>query len=230
MPHPQTDTILPVKPRRLEEKNAISYLNYLNEKIEKRESNEGDLFWNDGKTFASLLMATLLSNTHHSLKMYCTGLRPGILCGKKEGDGKGFEGAYWEVFKTFFTRSNIDKIETVNNIPPIQILIQTDRWKDNLPFKRVFDCQNQCPGKIEIKRIKKSGIQKMFGWLNNTNTIGKNNFAIFDNHAYRIEYDPDRFLANGSFYDKNMCKYLGIIFDKEFANSDPVINPLIGRR
>lgn len=206
-----------VSPHRSEEKQSSDYIEYLNNKVKNRIKNKGDLFYNEGKTYASLLMATLLSNTHDSLKMYCTGLRPGILCGKHEGDGLGYEGAYWEAFKEFFTEYNINNFKG-----KIQILIQTKKWLHNLPFKKVFECKRKCPGKIEIGWIRKKGIGNLFAPLNYCRGLGKNNFAIFDERAYRIEYDPDRFLANGSFYDPKMCSFLAGIFDEEFKNSQQI--------
>lgn len=213
------EIITVVKPIKPEEISATGYIDYLSEKIEHRKENEGDIFYNDGKRFASLLMATLLQNTHESLKMYCTGLRPGILCGKKEGDGRGYEGAYWDAFKNFFSDKN--EIFKKNGTNKIQILIQTKKWLHYMPFKKVAKCMENHPGYIQVRHIRKNGIAHLFDYLN-IDKGGKNNFAIFDDKAYRIEYNPDRFFAEGSFYDPKMCKYLGGIFDYEFENADIV--------
>lgn len=218
-----TETIIPVTPKKIEESTSVNYLKYLSNMIEERKENEGKLFYNEGKPFASLLMATLLKNTHTSLKMYCTGLRPGILCGKDEGDGKGYEGAYWEAFKEFFTTSNIKNYSK----NAIQILVQTDKWKENLPFRRVFECQKEYPEQVSVRIIKRSSIRYLFGLLNDTVRLGKNNFAIFDGTAYRMEYNPDRFLAKGSFNDPKTCSFLSDLFDEEFCKSEIVINPLL---
>ncbi|GEM_PF-3438340 len=217
-----SDVIKKITPIKLEEKNAEEYIKYIQNLADKRDPS--DIYYNEGKPYASILMATLLCNTHTSLKMYCTGLRPGILCGKYEGDGKGYEGAYWTAFKDFFTESNIKKIS--NKHGKIQILIQKKNWIGNLPFKRVFDCQKKCPGTIEVRWIKKKGISNLFSILHNNNSIGKDNFAIFDGRAYRIEYDPDRFMASGSFNDVEMCTFLSKIFDKEFESATEITSPL----
>ena len=202
-----------VAPKTEKERKSVEYLSYLGKMFKDREQHEGELFYNSEDVFASLLMAALLKNTNHSLKMYCTGLRPGILCGRREGDGLGYEGAYWEAFKDFFSEKNIRKFSPGS----IKILIQTDRYKSYLPFRKVFKCMENCPGIIEVKLIRKNGIRDLFRFLN-TGGLGKNNFAIFDDKAYRIEYDMDKYLSSGSFYDPEKCKILREMFDKEFKD------------
>lgn len=213
----QVVNLIDVSPVKREEEEISDYLDYLNNLAkESREGKSGETFYNKGEAHASLLMAKLLANTEKSLRMYCTGLRPGILCGKNEGDGEGFEGAYWKTFKDFFSKTNLAKFKRGS----IKILIQRKDWIRNRPFAIVREAQKCYPDIIEIKWIRHNSI----GWISkllrgNGSCLGKNNFSVFDNRAYRIEYDQNNYLATGSFNDLEMCRQLSYIFDREFKRA-----------
>lgn len=205
--------IVKITPVREEERKSSDYLKYLEDCVNDRIDNPRKIVYNEGKPYASLIMATLMKNTHKTLLMYCTGLRPGILCGKQEGDGKGYEGAYWDVFKSFFKEKNVNKLEG------IKIMIQNNKWIDNMPFKVVRNCKNNCPGKIEVRKINNKGIRNLSKLLQ---IDGKTNFAVFDGTAYRIEYDPDHYLASCSFNDPEMCAFLSKTFEEEFNKAEMI--------
>ena len=86
------------------EKELESYHSYLNG-LASQDPTSSDIFSNKGVAHASILMATLMANTDHKIDMYCTGLRPGILCGRDENDPDGFKGAYWEEFEKLISDS-----------------------------------------------------------------------------------------------------------------------------
>lgn len=196
-----------------DETNLKSYQDYLTG-LAQQEPVSSEIFTNQGKGHASILMATLLSNTEHSLDMYCQGLRPGILCGRKEGDGEGYEGAYWDEFKNFF-REKITSKEFANN--SIRILIQSEKWLENAPFKEVSDAlkKEETRDKISVRVIRKDDKE----WIEDS--LGKKasinyNFSIYDNKAFRLEYEPDEYHAIGSFNSPSWCDLLSRMFIRSY--------------
>lgn len=167
-------------------------------------------------------MATLLANTEHKLKMYCQGLRPGILCGKNEGDGEGFEGAYWEVFKTFFSETLKSKHNDFQE-DCIRILIQDTKWLNNQPFNIISKALNDpiTASKIVVKKIRDKEREKIESILGNEN-YSNYNFATFDDKAFRLEYEPNEYKAMGSFNNPSWCTTLNTLFDYAFNNAEDI--------
>ncbi len=213
-----------VKPRSVElikdeEKKISFYQTYL-DNLAQGDSVSSEIFRNKGEAHASILMATLLANTVESLKLYCRGLTPGILCGKNENDGTGFEGAYWYEFKRFFDNT-IKSVRFQNN--SVQILIQEDRYLDNQPFLKVKQALQdpETKNKIKVKKITSDLKKEIDSFLGNSK--GENyNFAIFDGRAFRLEYNPDTYQAIGSFRSLSWCDLLGALFDKAFDQAEEI--------
>jgi hypothetical protein len=213
-----------VKPRSVElinekEREIKFYQTYL-DKLAQGKSISSEIFTNRGEAHASILMATLLANTTNTLKLYCRGLTPGLLCGKTEGDGEGFEGAYWAEFKQFF-QSTIKSERFGTN--SVEILIQEDKYLEYQPFQTIKQAlQNEAiKSKIKIKKItdgSKKDIERVLG-----NGNGENyNFAIFDGHAFRLEYNPDDYQAIGSFNNPTWCNLLTKLFDSAFSKATEI--------
>lgn len=217
------------KPRSVELKNEKerkigSYQIYLNE-LAQGDSISSEIFTNRGEAHASILMATLLANTTKSLKLYCRGLTPGILCGKDEGDGTGFEGAYWNEFKRFFQETIMSNTFGPNSV---EILIQEQKWIYNQPFNIIKKSMlnSSVKGKIKVKQIAYNSKDQIEAYLGRKNgTImksGNYNFAIFDGKAFRLEYDTKDYQAIGSFNNPSWCSLLTALFDYAFYNAKEI--------
>ncbi|MBO4876037.1 MAG: hypothetical protein J5542_12100 [Bacteroidales bacterium] len=207
-----------VKPRSVELKNDEEreikfYQKYL-DGLAQGSSVSSEIFTNKGKAHASILMATLLANTTKKLKMYCKGLTPGILCGKKEGDGDGFEGAYWAEFKYFFK-------EKIKSIEKVEILLQEKTYLSNEPFKIIEKACEENKNKIEVKKITPESKEKIEKFLGNENGE-EYNFAVFDDRAFRLEYKPEDYQAIGSFCNPTWCKMLSQLFDYAFKDAEDI--------
>lgn len=204
-----------------EEKDLQYYREYL-DGLAKKNPVSSEIFTNKGKVHASILMATLLINTEHRLDMYCQGLRPGILCGRDENDEDGYRGAYWKAFKDFFNtsiKSNEFKERSV------RILIQDDQWINNMPFKEVGKALRDdiTKDKVIVKHILPQArdlIEKSLGKKEDTNY----NFSIYDDRAFRLEYEPNEYLAIGSFNDPSWCNLLREMFDYAFNSAQDITN------
>jgi hypothetical protein len=213
-----------VKLIREEEKNNSSYQRYL-DGLASTNPPSTEIFSNKGEAHASILMATLIANTEHNLDMYCTGLRPGILCG--EGDD-GFKGAYWEEFQHFFN-------ETIKSDAfgdeSVRILVQTTEWIDNPPFGVVSNALNDpvTRDKIKVKLISeesKGQIEKILGKQKGEN--GNYNFAIFDRKAFRLEYEADSYRALGSFNSPSWTRILTNMFNVAFIKAVDITSLVAG--
>lgn len=199
-----------------EEKKIGYYKDYL-ENLVNQDPPSPDIFSNRGAAHASILMATLMAHTEHKIDMYCTGLRPGILCGKDENDPKGFRGAYWEEFKRFFS---VTLKEKTYGRECIRILIQTEEYLENAPFHEVSKALNNVDtrNKIIVKRLADGWKEKI------ENTLGKEgnnlkfnyNFAIYDNMYFRLEYEADSYRALGSFRNDPLRERLSKLFEDAF--------------
>lgn len=205
------------KPRSVElineKEHAIKYYQAFLDRLAQGDTISSEIFTNRGEAHASILMATLLANTTKKLKLYCRGLSPGILCGKTEGDGNGFEGAYWNEFKSFF--KDRKKYESIQ----VEILIQNTKWLYNMPFNIISEAIKT--SKIQVKKIKDDSKKRIESLLGNAN--GENyNFAIFDEKAFRLEYNPNNYQAMGSFHNPSWCRLLTYLFDEAFQKADPI--------
>ena len=218
-------TIMPqrnsVELKQKEELDLASYQSYLY-RLASQDPTSSDIFSNKGLAHASILMATLMANTEHKIDMYCTGLRPGILCGRDENDPNGFKGAYWEEFKKFFSETIRSKDFPENSI---RILIQRDDWIDNAPLRLVGNAlrDNSTRNKIKVKIItpeSKQQIENALGKPDNDNV--NYNFSIFDDKAFRLEYEADTYRALGSFNSSSWSKMLSKMFEDAFEKANDI--------
>ena len=211
--------------KRREEEDIKYYQEYLEKLAEKRfddlkhgKDGSYEIIENKDKARASIFMATLLANTTKTLKLYCRGLSPGILCGETEEDSKGFRGAYWEEFKKFF-ETTID-----TKVFAIQILLQSREYLGNLPFKKIKEASERINNsKIQVRAIRSDDKEKIDNELKKRKRGHDYNFAIFDGRAFRLEYDPDEYMAIGSFSSPSWCAELNMLFDDAFKNADRII-------
>lgn len=208
-----------VKLEKSEERALQYYLDYL---IGLANKKSVEIFSNKGEAHASILMATLLANTEKSVSMYCQGLRPGILSGENDEDPKGWNGAYWAEFKKFFDKTIKSAAFGSNSV---RLLIQSENWLKNQPFKIVAKSlqDNETKDKIKVKIIKPENRDMIENLLGKKN--GKNinyNFSVFDNKAFRLEYDPDEYRAIGSFDDVAWCNLLNNLFEKAYKQADDI--------
>lgn len=204
-----------------EDEKKLSYYREYLLKLKREQSNE--IFTNKGEAHASILMGTLLESTRKSLSMYCVGLRPGILCGRLEeqGNENGYQGFYWKVFKHFFTETIKEERFKEESI---KILIQDDKYLQYQPFKIVknaYDCP-ETKRKIVVKKITESCESRIKKILGGDESTDKFNFSVFDDDKFRLEYDPDNYMAIGSFNDKSWNKILKQLFDEAFDSAVPV--------
>lgn len=216
-----------VKLIRDEEKKLSSYQKYLDELASKNPPST-EIFSNKGEAHASILMATLIANTEHHLDMYCTGLRPGILCGSNNND-KGFRGAYWEEFQRFF---NDTIASDAFGDGSICILVQKKDWLNNPPFGVVGNALRnpETSNKIKVKLISeesKGQIEKILGKQKGKN--GTYNFAIFDHMAFRLEYEADSYRALGSFNNTSWTRILTNMFNVAFDKAVDITSLVAGR-
>lgn len=207
-----------VEPIRQEEKDIASYKDYLNRLAQQNPASQ-DIFTNKGEAHASILMATLMANTERRLDMYCTGLRPGILCGVDEGDAEGFKGSYWDEFKRFFQETLLSD-NFVNN--SVRLLVQTDRFINNAPFRIVGNALRnpQTQSKIQVRLISEESKKRIEDFFGNQDCPNVNyNFAIFDGKAFRLEYEPDSYRALGSFNNPSWGRLLSDMFNEAFNSA-----------
>ena len=204
-----------------EEFQLKDYQSFL-DKLAHQNPVSSDIISNKNTAHASILMATLLANTEYSMSMYCTGLRPDLLCGKEEGDGNGFEGAYWAEFKHFFG----DVIKDTKFGPnSIKILIQSTEWINNAPFKIIGQALNNTDtaGKIQVRLIAQSMKEQIEDLLGKQEGYNYN-FAIFDNKAFRLEFDAENYQALASFNSESWSKFLSKLFEEAFGNATDITN------
>ena len=203
------------------EKELESYHSYLNG-LASQDPTSSDIFSNKGVAHASILMATLMANTDHKIDMYCTGLRPGILCGRDENDPDGFKGAYWEEFKKFFSET-IKSVGFKDN--SIRILIQEDDWINNAPFRLIGNAlrDDNTKNKIKVKIISEESKQQIENVLGKPDKDNINyNFSIFDEKAFRLEYEADSYRALGSFNSSSWSRMLSKLFQDAFDKADDI--------
>lgn len=215
-----------------EEQEYEYYRDYLNGLAQSNPVST-EIFNNSGEIHASILMATLLANTEKKLNMYCQGLRPGILCGMNEGDGMGLEGTYWQTFRSFFNEK-ISKNNFGEN--SVRILIQKVDWVDYQPFKVVRSALKSCNTgkckKIVVKLIEKENEKKIESLLGNIKNNDKEsdesdyNFSVYDDKAFRLEYEPNKYRAIGSFNCESWSSQLNGIFDKAFSSAMDITDKL----
>lgn len=161
------------------------------------------LFSNGGKEYAAILMSILLNNTQESICMFCEGFKPDLIT----------EPDYWEALTKYVNATN----------KTLKVLVNSTDYINAKPLRLLFEAIKKSPGdnRIQIKIISKEGreiIRKQFnGELNN--------FAVFDDSMYRLEYNPTEYKAFGSFNRPEESKMLKKLFNEAFDKSRKLNDP-----
>ncbi len=158
------------------------------------------LFSNGGIEYASILMSVLLKNTAHSVCMFCEGFKPDLIT----------QPEYWEALSQYLDDTG----------KTLRVLVNSDAFVDGLPLQTLFAKQRErnSDDTIQIRLITEDGrtdIQTQFNGA-------LNNFAVFDNEMYRLEYDPSGYKAFGSFNNPSDAKLLLDLFNNVFEKSNPL--------
>lgn len=163
-------------------------------------SNSEEMFRNDGREYASVLMSVMLASTKGEMRIYCTGFKPDLITTQP----------YWNALRNF-----------LNEGKKIKVLCETDEAKDELPMHllRMEKAKRTDKGSIIVKLITKEDRRKICESVAEEHC----NFSISDDNKYRFEYDPEGYKAIGSFNRPDTCKFLTDLFDTSFNNSNTVI-------
>lgn len=174
------------------EKIFIDYRRFLENLVRNRSTQR---FSNGGAEFASILMSVLLNNTSSTVRIYCNGFGPELVCMQD----------YQAAFKEFLNKT--DK--------KLMLLVRKGDKKNEAPLQWVREVQSQREdNSIQVKVISQSAEERI-----KARFLGECNFAIFDEDKYRMEYDPTNYKAFGSFNEPEVCKLLTEEFDAAFKES-----------
>ncbi len=173
------------------------YREYL-EKLVAEKSPQ--LFSNGGKEYASILMSILLKNTTNSVCIFCEGFRPLLI---KEKD-------YWEALNAYLS----EKERT------LRVLVNSNSFVNEDPLQTLFKEQKNRnnDNTIQVRLISDNGREIIKNQFNGA----LNNFAVFDQDMYRLEYDPEGFKAFGSFNQPEDANILLNLFNNVFEESAPI--------
>lgn len=200
--------------------DLLGYKKYL---IGLANDNSSVWFTNSGKDYASILMSVLLKNTQNEVRIYCHGFKPDLIT----------TNPYWNTLNDFV--KNQDKVihvlvqtDEFLNCAPLNLLktekqnriqkqkaLKTNELKDANPLMPQEEIDKEIANmncdSIIVKKILDADKEKI------TNQFGLEcNFAVFDNEKFRFEIDPNKFIAFGSFNQKDYCTTLIGIFDEAF--------------
>ena len=166
-------------------------------KLVKEKSSS--LFSNGGKEYASILMSILLDNTMGSIRMFCEGFKPDLIT----------EPDYWDALSRYLEQTE----------KSLYVLVNSSEHIHERPLQALFDTQaKRNNNSIQIRLITEEGRDEIRAQFNGA----LNNFAVFDNDMYRLEYDPLEYKAFGSFNNPEDAKLLLDLFDKVFEKSTPL--------
>ncbi|WP_289739511.1 hypothetical protein [Paramuribaculum intestinale] len=156
------------------------------------------LFSNGGKEYASILMSILLKNTSKSICMFCEGFKPDLIT----------ETDYWEALSEYLTHTE----------RTLRVLVNSNAYVDKEPLKTLFakQAERNNDDTIQIRLITEEGRKDIMGQFNGA----LNNFAVFDDDMYRLEYEPSEYKAFGSFNNPEDAKLLLELFNKVFEKSE----------
>lgn len=170
------------------------YRSYLENLVENKSP---ETFSNGGKDYASILMSVLLDHTKQSVYMFCEGFKPDLI---EEHD-------YWQSLKRYLDDPN----------KKLHVIVNTNDYVNQRPLKRLFKVQQERnnDGSIMVYSINDEGreiIKKQFNGA-------LNNFAVFDEDMYRLEYLPSEYKAFGSFNNTDYTDLLRNLFDRVLEKS-----------
>lgn len=182
-------------------KSLEEYKIYLENLIKEKSSV---IFSNGGIDYASVLMSILLKNTKHSVHMFCEGFKPDLIK----------QNLYWNALKEYLSKKNNKLV----------VIINSDKWINEEPLKCLFEEQKNRnnDNSIVVYKINEEGRKIIKEQFNGS----LNNFAIFDDNMYRLEYQPSEFKAFGSFNNTNDAQLLLDLFNK-ITNHSQVVDGTI---
>jgi hypothetical protein len=164
------------------------------------ESKSPDIFTNSGLQHASILMAEMFRNTNSSVKMFCHGFKPQLITTKE------------------YTKALYDYLDSDKSI---DILMETDEYMNQEAYTTLAEYKKKNPGKpIKIKLILPDDRKEI------CNTLGREfvNFSVFDDDKFRLEIEPEKYRAIGSFNNPKLTKMLIDMFDKAFNKAKTLSN------
>lgn len=170
------------------------YRLYLENLVENKSS---ETFSNGGKDYASILMSILLNHTKQSVCMFCEGFKPDLI---EEHD-------YWESLERYLDDQN----------KKLHVIVNTNNYVNQRPLRRLFEAQKKRnnDGSIMVYLIDDEGREIIKQQFNGA----LNNFAVFDDDMYRLEYLPSEYKAFGSFNNTDYTKLLRNLFDRVLEKS-----------
>lgn len=154
-------------------------------------------FSNGGKDYASILMSILLDNTKSSVCMFCEGFGPNLIT----------QSDYWSALTKYL--DNKDK--------KLHVIVNSKDYIKQEPLQKLFDTQRERnnDGSIMVYLINDEGREIIKQQFNGV----LNNFAVFDEDMYRLEYLPSEYKAFGSFNNTDDTKLLRNLFDRVLEKS-----------
>lgn len=157
------------------------------------------LFSNGGKEYASILMSILLDNTTKSVCMFCEGFKPDLI----------MENDYWQALNRYLNKTE----------KSLRVLVNSDEYINEKPLQTLFEKKKDGNGaSIEVRLINKKGREKIQAQFNGE----LNNFAVFDDNMYRLEYVPQDYKAIGSFNCPKDTQLLLRLFNEVFEQSSEI--------
>lgn len=184
-----------------------SYEDYLDGLI--KSNKPGELFTNGGIEHASILMSKLFSQTKNEVRMFCEGFKPNLI-----------------TTEPYYT--SLRKYIESEDGKSIKVLVETDEYinEESFRYLQTQQKEKEKDGKenlVQIRKIKPENKEKIFKEMNTEHY----NFSVFDESMFRLEYDPDKYKAIGSFNDPERAKILKKLFDLLFEEADLMPNTII---
>ena len=167
------------------------YEDFLEDLVSNKKSR---IFTNRSIEHAATSMSKMFKYTNDIVRMYCNGLDPKI--------------TEQESYLSFFRKL----LEDPRRIR-LNLLVCTTDFINGKAFQKVIDTKKERnDDTIKIRKITPENRDK----LNKSFDLDNCNLSIFDNDKYRLEIDPDKYTAIGSFNDEDSTKKLINRFDEAF--------------
>lgn len=134
--------------------------------------------------------------------MFCEGFKPDLITST----------AYWDALEKYLRETD----------RTLHILVNSDSYIKDRPLQAVFEEQKRrgYDGTIQVRLIDDNGREAIKGQFNGA----LNNFSVFDDNMYRLEYEPSEYKAFGSFNNPEDAKLLLDLFNSVFEKSQPLNN------
>ena len=162
-------------------------------------TNSSKLFTNGGKEYASILMSVLLDKTNSIARIFSYGFRPDLV----------WTDPYREALNRFVGSSYKE----------LRILVESVEAIDKEPISFLNDMFKKGNERVSVRLITEEERNIIIDQLGG----GHCNFAVYDDNKFRMEYEPEKFKAFGSFNDVTTCEKLIRLFDSAFDKSTPLL-------